>query len=219
MKTRTAIAALLAALPLLAGGCAILGFAAAVVPDAPVPPAYKGLAGQSVGVMVWADRQTYLDFAALQLDLANTIQNRLVNEQTKNKRAELKDSTFPVQPASILRYQREHPEVEALPIVQVAPNLNVTRLIYIEIEDFATRPDAALELYRGSLVATIRVLEINGDVAKVVYEENSLRSVFPAKTPPEGVPNASDRRIYAGTIEFFARDVVNRFITHQPVEE
>ncbi|HEX8323114.1 MAG TPA: hypothetical protein VF595_04295, partial [Tepidisphaeraceae bacterium] len=51
-------------------GCNVLGALAAKAPRPDVDAAYKGLAGQTVGVMVWADRGTQIDFSRLQLDVA-----------------------------------------------------------------------------------------------------------------------------------------------------
>src|SRR5690349_637173 len=56
------------------------------------PAAYVGLAGQSVGVMVWADRAILNDWPTVQLDLASRIQDDL----HKSTAEELKGTTWPV---------------------------------------------------------------------------------------------------------------------------
>src|SRR5215210_3914390 len=62
---------------LILSGCQVIGVAAQALPPPTVVPNYKGLAGQTVGVMVWADRGMRIEWQALQLDLANTIQSNL----------------------------------------------------------------------------------------------------------------------------------------------
>ena len=55
-----------------------------------------------------------------------------------------------------MRYQLDHPEVDTMPIGDIAPRLGVSRLIYIEVERFSTRADASISLFRGSIMATER---------------------------------------------------------------
>ncbi|WP_428939848.1 hypothetical protein [Fontivita pretiosa] len=196
---------------LLAGGCAALAVAARAVPQRR-PAVYKGLAGQSVGVMVWADRALRMDWDRLPVDLATLIQAQLQKAQ-QNKADELKGTTFPVAAASIARYQRDHPEIETIPITEVAPKLGVSRLIYVEIEKFSTRSESSLQLFRGSATATLRVIEVANGQGKEVYTENNVSVVFPPKSPPESVLNANDVLMYRGTLARLAEEIVWRFVT------
>src|SRR3954467_14758543 len=108
-------------------GCAILGVGAAMMPPPTIQPRYTGLAGEKVGVMVWTDPGIRIDWPAVQVDLANAVQNKLIaNPKAKS----LLKTTYPVQPASIARYQQDHPEVETMPVTEVAPRLGgLSRLI------------------------------------------------------------------------------------------
>jgi hypothetical protein len=179
-------------------------------------PAYNGLAGQTVGVMVWADRGVRIDFASIQVDLANAIQKRLAAAAPKEKL--LKGATFPVQPASIVRYQQDHPEIEGAPVANVAPKLGVSRLIYVEIENFATRSDLSTDLYRGTASATVKAIEINNGQVKDGFSENGIKIAFPPKAPREGIPNVGDYKIYAGTVDSLATQIANRFLPHEEEE-
>ena len=128
-------------------------------------------------------------------------------------------ATFPVLPASIVRYQRDHPEIEAMTITDVAPKFNVSRLIYIELEDFSTRADSTVQLFRGVASATVRVLEVTPDgKATVAFEQNNVSTTYPPKAPPEGIPNAGDYKMYTGTMTRLAEEIVNLFVPYQ-VEE
>lgn len=207
---RVWIALLLAGTGALLGGCGAVGVLASKMPQY-TEPQYFGLSGQSVGVMVWADRGARVDFPSIQLDLATTVQNRLRVSKDKN----VKDTTWPVLPASIVRYQREHPAVELSPITETAPKLGVSRLIYIEVGSISTRSEASLQMYRGNALATLRVIEVNGGVAKVAYEEPNIRAIYPPRSPPDGVLNADDATIYRGTIAALAEQIANRFVRHE----
>ena len=85
--------------PLLTG-CVIAGAIAHAIPETN-HAAYTGLAGQTVGVMVWADRGVLINFNSVQLDLGNDIQNKLLHS---GQAPEMKGTSFPWQPASIVRY-------------------------------------------------------------------------------------------------------------------
>ena len=124
-------------------------------------------------------------------------------------------TSFPVLPASIVRYQKDHPEIEAMPITEVAPRLGVSRLIYVELEDFATRSDQSLALYRGTGEATVKVIEVRDGDATVAFEQNNVQAAFPPKAPPEGVPGAGDLRIYAGTVDALATEIARLFVQYQ----
>jgi hypothetical protein len=195
----------------LISGCNILGVAAQALPPATIAPAYDKLKGQTVGVMVWAERGVRIDFPTIDLDLASAIQSRLEKAAPKD----LKNTRFPVKPVSIVRFQKDHPELEGAPITEIAPRLGVSRLIYVEIENFATRSEQSLDLYRGNLTATIKVIEIEAGIAKVGFEENRVAATYPPKAPAEGVPGAGDYRIYVGTLDAFATEAANRFLPHE----
>ena len=197
-----------------AAGCSVLGVAAHALPEPKVPARYSGLRGHSVAVLVWAPRGLETDYPALRLDLVTAVQARLKNAQQARK-AELKDATFPHVPASMVRFQEDHPELERSPIVTVAPRLGVERLIYIELENFQTRSDQSVELFRGTATISLRVVEVEGGQAKVAYEESGLGVVFPPSAPAEGVPNADDSRIYRGTVDQLATGVARRFYAHE----
>lgn len=205
----------------IVSGCQIIGVGAQALPPATIVPQYKGLAGETVGVMVWADRGMRIEWEFIQLDLANSIHAKLQQTAT-NKKAkvrELEGTKFPVIPASIIRFQQDHPEIDGQPITEVAPRLGVSRLIYVEIEEFATRPDGSVELFRGDANVTLRVVEVAPDgTAKLAYEENDVRATFPPKSPKEGRPSIGDRRIYVGLIDALGDAIAKKFIPH-PEEE
>lgn len=196
-------------------GCNVLGAAAQLAPPPTVPAQYKGLAGQKIGVMVYADKGTLYDFPTLRQDLANGVQNKLM-QGIRGKEKLLEGVGFPYPPAKFVKYQENYPEIEASPPTAYAPNFTgLTRLIYLDIESFATRSDEAPELYRGSCILTMKVIEIAPDrTAKVVYDEPSVRTVYPSYVPAEGLPSGNDRVIYGGTIDAASSDVALRFIPH-----
>src|SRR5690242_3417648 len=147
------------ALALLAGGCTVLGVLANAAPPPTVAAKYKGLSKQTVGVMVWTDRAMSIDWPNLQLNLSQSIQTRLQNTAKKKDHPKELEGTKLVAAESVVRFQHDHPETETDAITDVAPRMNLTRLIYLEVEKFETRPAESVELYRGTLTANLKVLE------------------------------------------------------------
>ena len=99
--------------------------------------------------------------------------------------------------------------------LELAPKLGVTRLIYIEVTDFGTRAPASIELFRGHMDATLKVVEVTGDSAAVVFADNNLSAAFPPKVPPDGTPDGNDVRFYAGTIDAMSTEVVHRLVSYE----
>ena len=182
---------------------------------------YSGLYGQVVAVMVWADWGTRTEYNQIQLDLARSIQIKL-EERIKKLQGEQKGkeqgpaATRFVDSRSVVRYQREHPEIDGQPIQQVAPKFGVDRVIYVEIESFQAQSPQTIMLLKGRTSATLRVAEVTGGVdgiGRVAFEEMGIVAGFPPNAP-EGVV-ASDRvtveTIYRGTVDALADRIVARF--------
>jgi hypothetical protein len=195
-------------------GCTVLGFVASRVVPAPVVPAqYSGLKDQPIAIMVWAGEGTMIDFPDVRLDVAGSLQKKL--EQSREAKVkELKGVSFPTPAASVVRFQESHPELEGAPLTDVAPKLGASRVIYVEIESLQTRSDAAVELYRGSASATVKVLEVADGKAKVAYEESGIAVTFPEKITDAGTPDGNDSVFYAGTVHGLTSEIAKRFVEH-----
>lgn len=199
---------------LTAGGCQYLGILAYAAPDPTVKPSYVGLQNQKVAVMVWADRATEIDWPHLQLDVARGIQSRLQDAaRKKDPPKELTGTKFAA-PESVIRFQHDHPETDTQSITDVAPRLDITRLIYVEIQQFSTRPEESMELYRGTLVGNVKLVEIVNGRAKIAYQEENVKAIYPDKSPEEGVPAGNDMDTYEKTLQEFSTEIANRFMTH-----
>jgi hypothetical protein len=177
---------------------------------------YKGLAGQTVVVMVWVERGIRMDFPDLQLDVANGVQNKLIEAQTTGKPDELKGTTFPIHPETVVRTQEDHPEFEQQPILQTASRFNVQRLIYIEVNDFSTRSTASTQLFRGSISGGMKVIEISPDgKTKEAFNDPDVRAEFPKTGPKDGSPNGAEYKYYQGTVDAFTTEIARRLFTYE----
>jgi hypothetical protein len=206
------IAAILATAGLTAG-CKVIGVIAAKAPKPDIKAEYD-LKGQSVGVMVWADRGVLIDWSMIQLDIAGGVQSRLLEAQ-KAEPKQFEGTTFPVLPASIIRWQRENPGHEAQPVAEIAPKLGVNRLIYIELSRFGTRAAQTIALYRGTATAKITVIAVDANgIGKIDYQSQDVQVVFPKTSTPEGSPRGTDQAMYVGTITALADEIAKKFVDH-----
>lgn len=177
---------------------------------------YTGLSGHTVGILVWADRGIMIDWGTIQLDLANSVQDKLV----KSKSDELKGASWPYPPASYVKFMRDHPGTESAPIAEIAPKFGVSRLIYIEVQNFRTRSQREMELFRGEATMSLKIIEIDpSGAARTAFNEDNIKAVFPSWAPPDGVPNLGDNKTYVETVKVMATEIANRLITHETEPE
>jgi hypothetical protein len=201
---------LLTLLVATAAGCNILGVAASMIPPPPIKAVYR-LEDRQVGIMVWADRGLRIDWPGMQRDLAGGVQSRLQQAINANNDA-VRGATFPVSVESLIRFQRDNPGIEALPITDIAPQLGVPVLIYIEIKSFSTRAPRTPSMFRGSAVASLRVVEVVNGVGKTVFQEEDITVVWPVSGTEDGSPRGNDTQYYVGTISTLADELAARFV-------
>jgi hypothetical protein len=205
----------------LTSGCDTIGGIGGVIAQAipkNVDAAYKGLAHQDVIVMVWMDRAMKNDYPDVQLDIAASLQSKLIDATTKDRPDCLKGTNFPILASTVIEEQDNHPEWNNESITNTAAKFDGTRLIYLEVKEFATHAGAP-ELFRGQLKADLKVLEITIDKdkvahAKVVYQENDLAVSYPKDTPTDGLPIGTEYSVTQGTVDMFTTDVAKRFHPH-----
>lgn len=209
--------ALLLCLPLLAAGCGSGNHETDNRYVEKPAATYSGLKGQKAAVMVYAPTHILTEYSQLQLDLGKALTTRLeARLQAEAKEGKKKDqpaTTF-LNPASIVRYQRDHPEISATPIEQVAPKLGgATRVVYVEVGEFQAYSSSDIGILKGSAQATLRIVEVTGNQARIAFEEGDIRANYPPESP-EGVLPTDDvtvRSIYEGTIKLLADKLAVRF--------
>lgn len=196
-------------------GCALFVQALKAAGPGVEPAKYKGLAGQSVAIVVWAEESGIrMDFPRLDVDAAEMIRNKMRQNQKEDKPKELELTRFPVSGASVARFQEENPAWASQGIEEIAPKFGVTRVIYVEIRDFQTRADATVDLYRGALSGSVSVVEVNNGKGHIAFTDDTLKITYPKTSPDEGLPNLGDGRIYAGTLAGFTTEVAKLFAPH-----
>jgi hypothetical protein len=186
-----------------------------------VPAAYPGLKGKTVAVMVWTDDAINIDWPKMSIDVAAGVQKKLKLAQQYDEPDELKGTTFPTTPQQIIKFQMDHPEAAFMPVSEVAPKVDVQRLIYVEIVGFQTRSNLGVntDLYRGQLTASYKVVEYEHGVAKLVFAEDNMTVKFPKISSEDGVSNLGDDRTYIGTVDSVTTLLAQRFYKHEEERE
>ena len=225
MRLITAICCLL----LLVGGatvisgCILLGVAASKLPARTVPQAYEGLGGHTAATWVWCDGAIDLDYPQLSLDVSTVLQKNLEaarDNGTSRQRRELENMRFTILPASVVKHQKRDPMLNMAPILDIAPRLDVDRLIYIEITRFTTQGGTAAGLRRGVAEYNLSVIEVDPQTDKATfgYQEQGISAVFPTFGPADGSTTLTNEEAYRGLVIQIGDRAALRFVSHPEPE-
>jgi hypothetical protein len=213
--TGSVLLALATLLPLTLTGCETVGgLASRAEAQRDVAASYTGLKGQTVGVLVWADAGIVIDHPRIFADIADSLQDKL--KQAKDAEVSELDGTKFLSSNKVLEFQDAHPESQADSAEQVALKLPVTRLIYVEVGSLTIHPNNSLDLSRGEAVANVKVVEVSSGKARTAYENDDVTGVFPANSPPEGMPGLDDATVYHKSIDALTTELAKLFIPHPP---
>jgi hypothetical protein len=206
------------AMALCAGGCTLLAsIAAGLSPDPVDPPSYTGLAHQKCGILVLVDLGTQFEHPDFERDVARSLQEKL-QKAIDVKTKEIEGLTL-VDSRSVAQYMLDHPELQSAPITTIAARLPMSRLIYIDVDDFSTRSKETPDLYRGSLIAKVSVVEIANGKPTVPFTTDPIKVVYPPHTPEAGTTGQDDDKLYAQTIDAFTTKCAELFLPHPPPED
>ena len=207
----------------LLGGCQILGVVASRLPPATVPQAYEGLGGHTAAIWIWSDGAIDLDYPQLSLELSSALQKNLETARDKGssrQKRELDGLKFTILPASVVKHQKRDPSLNLQPILQIAPKLEVERLIYIEFARFTTQGGSAAGLRRGVAYFNLSVVEVDlqTKTARFGYQEQGINITYPDFGPADGSTTLTDKEAYHGLVVGIADEVALRFVSHPEPE-
>ena len=115
-----------------------------------VPPAYPGLEGQSVAVVVTADMSTLYQHRNMVRTIAAGVSARL---------SENVPDVWMIDPDQIILWQFQTPQWEAMSYGEMAEQLNVDRIVFIDMREFRLNPPGNMWLWEGVAAAQIGVIE------------------------------------------------------------
>ena len=176
---RAALALVLALLVTGQSGCSVLGFGGAMIESyrrsstRTVAPEYEGLKGKNWAVVVIADRSVQAEFGDLVPWLTGHICDRLVAEQPKIVAAGM------VPAERVLRYMYDHPSWTSMPYSELAKELQVNRLIVVELIEYRLNNPGNRYLWDGVAAGTVGIVEADASVQDEFGFQKSVRVRFP----------------------------------------
>lgn len=189
MKTlkHTLLLASIACASLALGGC-IAGAVGAIGQQIErgkkldVPAAYDGLEGKTCAVIVNADYATLVEHPAVVKNITANVSARIAQY--------VKDATV-LPPATVLGWQYRTPQWRAMPYGDIAKELGVERLVFIDLYEYRLNPTGNSYLWDGVAGGHIGVVEADSLAPDEFVFTSNVVSKFPDK---EGVGRESARR-------------------------
>lgn len=177
--TRGLFALLLGSLCLCGSGCNLLAFPGAMVEQyrrsstKTVQPEYTGLKGKNWAVVILADRSIQAEHPQLVRYLTPKFCERLTEAQPKIAAAGM------VPAERVLRYQYDHPSWVTMPYSALAKELQVNRLIVVEIIEYRLNEPGNQYLWSGLASGTVGVVEADTIVQDDFAFSKTIRVKFP----------------------------------------
>jgi hypothetical protein len=188
----TGVASLSGAAVMLAGasGCGAASFLGGMASNSDragektVQAEYTKLTGKSFAVVVAADRSISGEFP--------DIVPLLTREMTK-RIAENSDASAMVPADDILRFQYQRPGWVAMSPRDLAKELEVDRLIFVDLHDYSLTDPGNSYVWNGSATGVVNVLEVENSRTGEFAFKKSIRVKFPDKDgmSPYQIPQAA----------------------------
>ncbi len=147
-----------------------------------VPAAYDGLEGKTCAVIVNADYATLVEHPAVVKNITANVSARIAQY--------VKDATV-LPPATVLGWQYRTPQWRAMPYGDIAKELGVERLVFIDLYEYRLNPTGNSYLWDGVAGGHIGVVEADSLAPDEFVFTSNVVSKFPDK---EGVGRESARR-------------------------
>ena len=119
-------------------------------------PKYAGLKDKNFAVVVAADRSIQADNPSIVSIVTTEMTQRLADHAGAKG----------VLPAmEVLKYQSQRPGWVAKPLSELAKDLGVERVVYVDLQDFALTDPGNPYVYNGVAAGTIHVIEVESQVS------------------------------------------------------
>jgi len=160
---------------LCGGGCQIIGAMAGsyeATGSHEVKTLYDGLDQKKFAVVVRAGQMIQADYPEVVVKLTVDISERL--QQNVN-------ASGYVPGVRVIDYLYNHPRWIATPYEDIARNLGVERLIYVELTEYRLQDPGNAYLWQGVSGATVGVIEADGSAPEEFAFRKAIRVEFPDK--------------------------------------
>lgn len=192
------------------GGCAVGKFVGGMArsEDAQrlveTPARYSGMDNRSVAVIVQTDYSTLFEYPGLVTTVTGGVTAR-VGRWANNVQV--------LDPQQVLNWQYRTPQWAALPLGEIAAQLNVDRVVFIDILEYRLHPPGNRYLWDGEAVARIGVIERDGIDPDSFSDTFDIVSRFP-NIEGVGIESADRAQIETGLLADFVKRCAWLFHLH-----
>jgi hypothetical protein len=193
------------------GGCVLFGLAGAMGQSfeyqklIEVYAKYDGIENKKVAVLIEADLTVLFEHPALVPAVTSGVSARIARDVP---------GAQVVRPDRIIAWQYSTPQWAALPMGDVAEQLGVDRIIYINIYEYRLHPPGNSWLWEGKAAAEVHVYEADSFDPDAFVESFDVQSEFPGITGL-GRESATEQQIEQGVLGQFIRNLAWLFHFHQ----
>ncbi len=160
------------------GGCALIGYGAVALEKqrratpVNIDAEYTGLEGKAFAVVVAADRMVQADHPGVVEEMTARITEILEVQSGASGRV----------PANrLLAYLYENPRWVRMSRSELARDLGVQRLIFIDLIEYQLHDPGNQYLWRGVASGTVGVIEVESSLPDEFVYQKSIRIAFPEK--------------------------------------
>ena len=172
-------------------------------PTKDIPAEYPYLQGKQVLILVWADPETIFEYPWVQLEISEHVATAM--------KPNITGIDF-VTSRTVYDYQRSKPEWERTDPAVLGDHFKADRVLMIELTQYTTREPDSPHLYRGRIMANVKVYDVAYKNAAPTYR-TMVETVYPKESAGEwGTDDVSIRR---ATMEAFGQDVAGKFFDRQ----
>ncbi|MCH2137633.1 MAG: hypothetical protein MK074_01095 [Phycisphaerales bacterium] len=202
---------LLLGLALCAGGCAALHAAAGLAQnfeyqkEVEVLAAYDGLQHSTVAVLVDSDLALRYERPGLIPELTVNL-SRAIGKNVQGVKV--------VAPAHVLQWQYQTPDWNLLPRGEVAKQLGVERVVWVDLQTFRLHPVGNAYLWEGVAEAEIGIVEESGWDQDAFVDAWRVRAAFPDLTSLDR-DSATEQAIKLGLEANFVKQTAWLFYPHK----
>lgn len=170
-----------------------------------VTPEYEDLQNKTVAVLVVADMATIYEHPNLVPAITGGVTLRISRDVP---------GTQLVRPDQILEWQYRTPQWDALPYGDLTAQLNVDRVVYVDVFEYRLNPEGNYWLWEGVCAANVGVIERDGFDPDAFADTFVVQAEFPRLT---GVTreSANAGQIEQGLLSEFIKHVTWLFYTHE----
>lgn len=212
MLIRTILTIILTCVSLLTGGCLVGELVGGMMQNeeyqklVDTPPKYTGLENHTAAIIVDTDLSMLYEYPDLGAKVAGGVSARIARDVPGAR---------VLNPQVVLSWQYRAPQWAALPYGEMCAQLNVDRIVMIEIVEYRLNPPGNRYVWDGTAVARVGVIERDGLDPDTFAETFDITAKFP-NLEGVGRDDANAQQIEIGLLAEFIKKTA--WIFHQHLE-